>query len=99
MKASEELRINKLSDAAAKSELKANCEKFDSELGELGTLDGSADSFVSTFKWHGVSEGCRKIGKLIVRTHKNGDRSEWTNYRGISLVSLPGRVYDKMPQK
>jgi len=37
-----------VSDACAKSELKANCEKFDSELGELGTLDGLADSFVSS---------------------------------------------------
>jgi len=48
MKASVELCINKLSDAAAKSELKANCEKFDSELGELGTLDGLIDSCVSS---------------------------------------------------
>jgi len=30
--------INKLSDAAAESELEANCEKFDSKLGELRTL-------------------------------------------------------------
>jgi len=35
MKASVELCINKLSDAAAESELKANCEKCDSELGNL----------------------------------------------------------------
>jgi len=35
MKACVELCINKPSDAAAKSELKANCEKFDSELREL----------------------------------------------------------------
>ena len=48
MKASEELCINKLSDAAAKSELKANCEKFDSELGELRTPDGLTDSCVSS---------------------------------------------------
>ena len=48
MKASVELCINKLSDAAAKSELKANCEKFDSELGEFGMLDGLADSCVSS---------------------------------------------------
>ena len=47
-KASVKLCINKLYDAAAKSELKANCEKFDSELGELGTLDGLADTCVST---------------------------------------------------
>jgi len=33
MKASVELCINMLSDVAAKSELKANWEKFDSELG------------------------------------------------------------------
>jgi len=33
MKVSVELCVNKLSDAAAKSGLKANCEKFDSELG------------------------------------------------------------------
>jgi len=33
LKASVELCINKLSDAAAKSELIANCKKFDSELG------------------------------------------------------------------
>ena len=43
VKASVELRINKLSDAAAKSELKGNCEKFGSGLGELGTPDGLAD--------------------------------------------------------
>jgi len=35
MKAWVELCINKPSDASAKSELEANCEKFDSELGEL----------------------------------------------------------------
>jgi len=34
IKASVELCIVKLSDAAAKSELKANCEKFDCELGK-----------------------------------------------------------------
>ena len=45
MKASVELCINKPSDAAAKSELKANCEKYGSEFGELGTPGGLADSF------------------------------------------------------
>jgi len=39
VRASVELCINKLSDGAAKSEFKANCKKFDSDLGELGTLD------------------------------------------------------------
>jgi len=37
MKASVELRINKLSDAAAKSELKDDWERFESELRELRT--------------------------------------------------------------
>jgi len=48
MKASAELCINKLFDAAAKSKLKANYKKFDSELRELRTLDGLADSCVSS---------------------------------------------------
>jgi len=51
-KPSVELCINKLSDAAGKSELKANCEKFDCELGELRTPDGLADPYV--YKWHSV---------------------------------------------
>jgi len=48
IKVSVELCINKLSDAAAKSKLKANCKKFDSELGERGTPNGLADSCVSS---------------------------------------------------
>jgi len=48
MKASVEPCINKLYDAAAISILKANCEKFDSELGELRTPDVLADSCVSS---------------------------------------------------
>jgi len=48
MKSSIELCINKLSDAAGKSELKVDWEKFDSELGELRTSDGLADSCVSS---------------------------------------------------
>jgi len=46
VKASVELCINKLSDAAVKSEL--NWEKFYSELEVLGMLDGLADSCVSS---------------------------------------------------
>jgi len=48
MKASVKLCINKLSGATPKSALKANCEKFDSELGELRTPDGLTDSYVSS---------------------------------------------------
>jgi len=66
VKASVELCINKLSDAVVKFELKTNCEKFDSELEELGTLDGLADSCVSSDM--AFLEGCRNISKLIVPT-------------------------------
>jgi len=64
MKASVELCINKLSDAAAKSELKASGEKFESEL-ELRTVDGLADSCVSSGMafWKGSE-------RLIIPIHK-----------------------------
>jgi len=48
VKASAELCTNKLYDAPDKSELKANCKKFDSGLGELGKLDDLADLCVSS---------------------------------------------------
>jgi len=48
MKASVELCTNNLFDAAVESELKAYCEKVDSELGELRTPNGLADSCVSS---------------------------------------------------
>ena len=48
MKASVELCINKLSGAAAKSDLKAKCKKFGSELGDLRMSDDLADSCVSS---------------------------------------------------
>jgi len=56
MKASLELCIKNLSDAAAKSKLKTNCEKFHSELGEFKTPDGLADSCVSRGMafWNGI---------------------------------------------
>jgi len=78
MKASVELCINKLSDAAAKSELKANCEKLDSELGELRTLDGLADSCVCQIAWR--FGRAPKDWQLIILLHKNGDRSKRINY-------------------
>jgi len=31
--------------------------------------------------------------------HNKGNRSKYTNYRGISLLSLPGRVYAKFVKK
>ena len=50
-------------------------------------------------KRHGVLEEHRKNGRLIIHIHKKEDSSEWTNYRGISLPSLPGRVHAMMPRK
>jgi len=44
MKASVGLCINKLSDVAAESELKVDCERFRSESEEPRTPDGLADS-------------------------------------------------------
>jgi len=75
VKASVELCINKLSDAAGKSELKASYEKFDSELGERGTLDGLADSCVSsgTAFWKGAE-------RLANWSSPYTKRCEWTNY-------------------
>jgi len=89
MKTSVELHITKLSDAAAKSELEADWESFENELGELRTPHGLADRL--RVKWHGVLEGHRKVGKLINPIHRKGDRSECINYWSISLLSLYGK--------
>jgi len=48
-------------------------------------------NYTSGVKCHGSLERHQKIGKLIRLVHK-GNRSECTNYRGISLLCLPGRV-------
>jgi len=68
MKSSVELCINKLYDAAAKSEFKAKCEKFDSESRELGTLDGLADSCVSSGM--AFSNGAESFSKSTVPIHR-----------------------------
>ena len=36
---------------------------------------------------------------MRILIHKKGYRSEWTTYRSIFLLSLPGRVHAKMPRK
>jgi len=68
MKSSVELCINKLYDAAAKSEFKANCEKFDSEWGKLGTLDDLAASCLSS----GMAfwKSAESFSKFTVPIHK-----------------------------
>jgi len=85
MKASVELCINKLSDAAAKSKPEANCEKFDSELGELRTLDGLAECV----KWHGVLSGHRKVGRPSPYTKSETGVNE----------QLPRHLFAQSPRK
>ena len=36
---------------------------------------------------------------VVIPVHKKGDKKECTNYRGISLLSLPGKVYAKCLEK
>ena len=83
-KASVELCISKLSDAAAKFELKANFAKVNSELEERGTLDGLADSCVSSGMafWKGAERLANSSSSYIEmetgvnKPIGNGDRSE-----------------------
>ena len=88
MKSSVKLCINKLSDAAAKSELKANCEKFVSELGKLGTLDGLADS------WESSGMSFWKCAEILANwsSHTQKWRQEWMN-------QLPRHLFAKPPRK
>ena len=37
--------------------------------------------------------------KIVVLIFKNGDRRECSNYRGISLLSLPGKVYSRVLER
>jgi len=73
--------------------IKANREKFDSKFGELRTPGGCVSSGMAFWKGH------REIGKFIISIHKKGDRSEWTNYHDISLLSLPVGVHAMIPRK
>ena len=36
---------------------------------------------------------------VIIPIHKKGDKRKCTNYRGISLISVPGKVYAKCLEK
>ena len=69
MRASVELCINKLSDAAAKSQTEANCEKFDSEFGEL-----KRRRVVCRVAWR--FGRAPKDWQIDISIHKKGGRSE-----------------------
>ena len=47
-------------------------------------------------KWHGAGDW-RKA--LVVPVHKKGSKLQCKNYRGISLLSIPGKVYAKILEK
>jgi len=51
--------------------------------------------------WHGGLEGHRKFGNLLGDLHhaQKGDRREYTNHRGISPVSAPGKLFAKFLDK
>ena len=36
---------------------------------------------------------------MLIPIHKKGDKKKCSNYRGISLLSLPGKVYAKCLEK
>ena len=36
---------------------------------------------------------------VILPIHKKGDKRKWTNYKGVSLISIPGKVYAKCLEK
>jgi len=86
MKASVELCIIKLSDAAAKSGLKANCEKFECELRELRMPDGLADSCVSSGMafWKGTE---RLAHRTSPYTKRKTGVNEPTTAASLCLVS------------
>jgi len=94
VKASVELCINEDSDAAAKSELKANCEKRHREFGMLGGLAHSCVSSGMTF-W----KGAKRLANWSSPHKKMETGVAWTNYQGIFLLNLQGRVYVKVPKK
>jgi len=88
VKASVELCINKFSDTAAKSELEASCEKFGSELRKLGTLDGFADSCVSS-------------GMAFWRVPKyyQIDHPHTQKLKQVRMNQLPRHLFAKPPRK
>ncbi len=49
----------------------------------------------SGMRWGGVPAGWTKV--IIVPVYKGkGRRGDWGSYRGISLLSVPGKVYEKV---
>ena len=80
MKTSVELCISKLSDAELNPSFKPIAKVW---YWISGTQNAVWFGWLVCVKWYGVLSGHRKIGKLTIRIHKKGDRSEWTNYCGI----------------
>ena len=52
-------------------------------------------------RWHVGLGKHQSNGKtsVIIPIHKKGDKRKCTNYRGISLISVPGKVYAKCREK
>jgi len=92
VKASAKLCINMLSDAAVKSELKLIAKRL---IVNQGNLERWMVWLTRVCQVAWRFGRVPKISKLIVRIHKKGDGSDRTNRRGISLLSLPGRVHSK----
>ena len=85
MKAAE-LCINKLSDSAAKSELKADWERFGNELGELRTPDGLADRVSSGMAFQ---KGTERLANWSSRyTEREAGVNAPTTGASLSLSSL-----------
>ena len=44
----------------------------------------------------GVWDSAKELAKRVVPLFKKGDKRVCANYRGITLLSLPGNVYSKV---
>jgi len=85
---------------AVKTGKAAGCDKI--RPGTLKALNRERDHWLPpvpsgmTF-WKGTE---RLVGKLGWSSpHKQGDRKQYNNYRGFSLLSLPRKVHDKCLEK
>ena len=56
-------------------------------------VDKSESGGVET--WKNIKGLADRCGQLVISLHKKTELKECTNYRRISLLSLPGKVYAK----